>query len=98
MEILNRLLELSALQRRFICEKRIDELIRSQEERNILFTMFRDPGPERSNPALKALADKLSESDRLLAEEVGMVLDSIGARLGQLRSGMAAVKAYNKAG
>jgi hypothetical protein len=94
-EILEKLIEISTVQRAFIEKNSIDELISAQAERDALFATLELSGKPASSQ-LKELARKLSESDRALSSEVSQVMDSIGLRLGQVKTGMSAVKAYGR--
>lgn len=94
--ILNRLLEISMLQRRLIEENRIEELLSAQIERAGLFSTLDLSGEPGADSALRELARDLADSDRELAAEIGQVMDSIGSRLGQVKTGMSAVKAYGR--
>ena len=93
--ILNKLLELSILQRSFIKENKIDELLEAQVLREGLFSMLqRAPSPVSEE--LTRLARELSESDAELSSSVSSVKESIAARLGQVKTGMSALKAYGR--
>lgn len=46
--------------------------------------------------ALREIARELAESDQALSVEVQLVMDAIGSRLGQVKTGMSAVKAYGR--
>lgn len=93
--ILNRLLEISILQRRLVEENRIDELLSAQIERAGLFSTL-DLSGEPVDDALKELARELADSDRELSAVVQQVMDAVGSRLGQVKTGMSAVKAYGR--
>lgn len=88
-------MELSALQRRYAEENRIEELVSSQTARDELFACLDLSGPS-SGPELKAIARELSDSDRVLAGAIQGIMDSIGAKLGKVKTGMNAVKAYGR--
>jgi hypothetical protein len=94
--ILNRLLEISILQRRLIEENRIEELLSAQIERDWLFSTLDLSGKPSADSALKALARELADSDKELSDAVQQVMDSVGSRLGQVKTGMSAVKAYGR--
>jgi hypothetical protein len=94
-EILNKLIEISAVQLEFIGKNRIDELFEAQAERDSLFATLELFG-KPSSSELKELASKLAESDRVLSSQISRVMDSIGSRLGQVKTGMSAVKAYGR--
>lgn len=94
--ILSRLLEISVLQRRLIEENRIEELLSAQHERAGLFSTLDLSGEPAVDSALKELASKLADSDRELSAVVQQVMDAVGSRLGQVKTGMSAVKAYGR--
>lgn len=94
--ILGRLLEISILQRSLISENRVEELFSAQIERDGLFSMLDLSGEPASDSALKELAGKLADSDRELSAEVQQVMDAVASRLGQVKTGMSAVKAYGR--
>lgn len=94
--ILSRLLEISVLQRRLIEENRIEELLSAQIERAGLFSTLDLSGEPVADSALKELARKLADSDRELSAIVQQVMDAVGSRLGQVKTGMSAVKAYGR--
>lgn len=95
---LSGLLEISRLQRRLAAENRIEELLSSQAERDALFSMLDLTGGGGTvlDSSLKELASELAESDQLLSAEVSRVMESVGSRLGQVKTGMSAVKAYGR--
>lgn len=94
-EILKKLLEISALQLGFLRENRIDELLEAQSLRDGLFQAL-ESSPAGKSPELSALARELAESDRELSAGVSSVMESIAAKLGQVKTGMSAMKAYNR--
>ena len=95
--ILGRLLEISVLQRRLVEENRIEELLSSQAERDGLFAMLDLSGvPVAEGGGLRELARELSESDRKLSGEVLQRMDAVGSRLGQVKTGLSAMKAYGR--
>lgn len=53
-------------------------------------------GKPSADSALKELASKLADSDRELSTVVQQVMDTLGSRLGQVKTGMSAVKAYGR--
>lgn len=93
---MGRLLEISILQRRLIEENRIEELLSAQTERAGLFSMLDLSGKPSADSALKELASKLADSDKELSAVVQQVMDTVGSRLGQVKTGMSAVKAYGR--
>lgn len=95
-EKLNRLLEISSLQLRLIREKRVDEFAACQAEREDLFTDLIRPGDFGRDPEARLLADRLIESDKLLAGEVQALMGGISSKLNQVKTGRSAVKAYAK--
>ncbi|CAG1065579.1 hypothetical protein BAC1_01163 [uncultured bacterium] len=95
--VLKKLLELSTLQRRLADESRVEELLVAQAEREALFATLDLTG--KKTPACEAekeLAAELAESDLLLSGRVQSVMDTIGSRLGQVKTGMSALKAYGR--
>lgn len=93
--ILKKLIGISHLQRRLAAGNRIEELLASRAEREELFARL-DLSCEACRPELKELAEELAESDRLLSDAIKAMMDSIGARLGQVKTGMNALKAYGR--
>lgn len=96
--ILMKLLEISRLQLRLVEENRIEELLSSQAERDGLFAMLDlSGGPvAEGGGGLRELARELSESDRKLSGEVLQIMDAVGSRLGQVKTGLYAMKAYGR--
>ncbi len=92
-EKLNRLLEISALQRRLVSEKRIDDLLQYHAEREALFATI-DLTGSSADGSLKELAHKLSESDSLLMAETRALMEGMSARLNHLKAGQSALRAY----
>lgn len=92
-EKLNRLFEISLLQRRLIREKRIEELLSCQAERDALFPTLSRPA-NCSDPALRELADKITESDRRLMDETRAVMEGMSSKLNHLKAGQSALRAY----
>jgi len=92
-EKLNRLLEISVLQRRLVSEKRIDELLECHAQRETLFSTI-DLSGSSTDESLKELARKLTESDRLLTAETRAVMEGMSARLNHLKAGQSALRAY----
>lgn len=76
-------------------ENRIDELLEAQSLRDGLFNALESSPPEKS-PELSTLARELAENDRELSIGVSSVMESIAAKLGQVKTGMSAMKAYNR--
>lgn len=95
--VLKKLLDISTLQLRLVDESRVEELLVAQAEREALFSTldFAAKKPCACEEA-KELARSLAESDRLLSAGVQRVMDSIGSRLGQVKTGMSALKAYGR--
>ena len=89
------MIELSTLQRCFIKENRIDELLETHSRREGLFSMLQGASSPVSEE-LTRLARELAESDRELNCEVSSVMESIAARLGQVKTGISALKAYGR--
>lgn len=67
-----------------------------QAERDALFATLDLSGGPGASEGLRELAGELAESDRNLSREVSQVMDSVGSRLGQVKTGMSAVKAYGR--
>lgn len=92
-EILKKLIEISALQLDFLRENRIEKLFELHSRREGLIKALGSPGADQS-PELSTLARELAASDAVLATGVRELMDSIASRLGQVKTGMSAVKAY----
>lgn len=88
-EILNKILELSLLQRQFLEENRLAEMLACQLEREDLFENL---GRLAENH--RGLASEIIESDKLLSLMAGSRMDEIRAKISQVRAGVQAVKAY----
>ncbi|MBW7956385.1 MAG: flagellar protein FliT [Deltaproteobacteria bacterium] len=95
-EKLNRLLEISTLQLRFIREKRIEEFVACQAERERLFMDLGRSGPGGKAPEVRLLAERLLEADNLLTSEVQALMGGISSKLTQVKTGRSALKAYAK--
>lgn len=93
--VLKRLVEMSGLQRRLASEGRVDELLAASVERDELFAAL-DLSCDSCRERLRPLARELEESDRVLADAVRSMMEGIGARLGQVKTGMSAIKAYGR--
>lgn len=93
-DIIKKLIETSKLQRRLASEGRIEELFATKVERERLFERIDLTGEPM--PELRALAIELAESDRDLTDAVQRMMDAAGARLGQIKIGMTALKAYGR--
>lgn len=91
--ILERILELSALQIRLLEENRVEELLKCQEQREVLFSSLGSPENYRGQ-RIKALADKILENDRVLSLNIGMLLGDLKGRLERIDRGAKAIKAY----
>lgn len=91
--LLRKLIEISRRQIALAAEDRVDDLIASRAEREELFGKL-DLSCESCRPELERQARELAESDRVLAEAVRAMMDSIGLRLGQVKTGVSALKAY----
>lgn len=93
-----KLLEISRLQHRLVEENRIEELLSSQAERDGLFAMLDLSGVPvaEGGDGLRELVRELSESDRKLSGEVRQRMDAVGSRLGQVKTGLSAMKAYGR--
>jgi hypothetical protein len=97
-DVLKKLLEISTLQRRLADESRVEELLLAQVQREAIFSTL-DLTCCKKTPACEAekeLAAELAESDRLLSGRVQSVMDTLGSRLGQVKTGMSALKAYGR--
>jgi len=93
--ILRRLIDLSRRQIALAAEGRVEELISSGAERDALFASL-DLSCESCRPELESLARELADSDRVLSEAVQAMMDSIGSRLAQVKTGVNALKAYGR--
>lgn len=95
--VLRKLLEISTRQRRLVDENRVEELLVAQAEREAFFATLDLTG--KNTPACgetRELARSLAQSDRLLSDGVQRVMDTVGSRLGQVKTGMSAIKAYGR--
>lgn len=95
-EKLNRLLEISTIQLRFIKEKRIDEFVACQAERERLFLDLGLPVEGCNDTEARRLLERILENDNLLASEVRAVMGGISSKLGQVKTGRSALKAYSR--
>jgi len=92
-EKLNRLHEISVLQGRLIREKRIEELLACQAEREALFSTI-DLAGSSPDPSLRELAEKITESDRRLMDQTRAVMEGMSSKLNHLKAGQNALRAY----
>lgn len=93
-EIIKRLFETSRRQLCLASEGRIEELLETGVERERLFAALDLTGEPL--PELSALAAELAGNDRVLADVIRQTMDAIGSKLGQVKTGMTAVKAYGR--
>lgn len=98
-EILGRVLELSLLQRRLLDEKRFEELASKQKERETLFIELQGlPGaPYREEP-LRSIIVKILDNDRVLSLSMESSMGEISMKLGRIKKGSKAAKAYSARG
>ncbi|MBI5643163.1 MAG: hypothetical protein HY954_06780 [Deltaproteobacteria bacterium] len=96
IEILNKILELSARQKRFLDEKRFEELFVSQKEREGLFTELKGLGDDRyKEEPLKGLIARVLEQDKVLSLSIESSMGEIIGKIGMIRKGSKASKAYS---
>ncbi|MBI2413328.1 MAG: flagellar protein FliT [Deltaproteobacteria bacterium] len=95
LEILEAVLETAVLQRRLFEEKRFDELLLKQKEREALFaelssleSQYLKCGEARS------LIVRILENDRVLSLCMESSMEEIAGKLGRIKKGAKVVKAY----
>ncbi|MBI5809650.1 MAG: flagellar protein FliT [Deltaproteobacteria bacterium] len=95
--LLDRLLEMSALQRKAIEEGRIEELMNRHGEREALFTDIKrmDPAELNGHEAKRAI-DNILESDRDLAAHIESSMEDLVKNLAKVSSGKKASAAYSR--
>ncbi len=95
-EILGKLLDLSRLQIRHLAENRLVELIKCQEEREILIERLREyPDESYKAPELKFLLGEILESDRSITLNAESTMGKLKDKFSQIRKGSKALKAYS---
>lgn len=92
---MKKLIELSGFQRTLAAEGRMEELLASAALRDELFSRL-DLTCDSCRHELEPLARELAESDAALSEAIQSIRDNIGAKLGQVKTGMSALKAYGR--
>ncbi len=95
-EILKRVLDLSRLQVGHLAENRLVELIKCQEEREVLFESLREyPDESYKAPGLKILLKDILESDRSITLNAESTMGKLRGKLSQINKGSKALKAYS---
>lgn len=89
---LKRVLELSRLQKLYLKDGRLEEVIKCQMEREAILS--ETSVPETGDVSLKALAAAIIESDRGLSEDMEIIMDGLGSKLIRIRKGTTAMRAY----
>ncbi|HHL39473.1 MAG TPA: hypothetical protein ENJ37_03100 [Deltaproteobacteria bacterium] len=94
--LLERLLDISAEQRRLLQENRLVDVLRRQEERDRLVARLKvlAPGGLGGDDALRALAGKVVEEDRSLGVSIRTSMDDIRRKLMRISGGVKAARAY----
>ena len=92
------MLETSVLQRRLFDERRFEELVLKQKEREALFAELRTLGPMGVvRKEAEALVKGILESDRVLALSMESAKADIAGKLGRISKGAIMMKAYGSA-
>lgn len=96
LEILKAVLETSVLQRRLFDEKRFEDLLLKQKEREDLLSELSslEPAGLKCGEA-RALIAGILDNDRALSLCIESSMGEIAGKLGRIRKGARAVKAYN---
>lgn len=96
-EVLKSIRAISADQIRQIENKRIEELLASQAERDQLFEELRKIRPEcLKDGSLKAVADEIKANDKVIYMNMEALMGTIKGKLKNLKKGARAVRAYSK--
>ncbi len=95
-EILKRILDLSRLQIGHLTENRLVELIKCQQEREVLFESLRQyPEDSYKTPGLKALLNDILDSDRSITLNAESTMGKLKDKFSQIKKGAKALKAYS---
>lgn len=95
LEILKSVLETSVLQRRLFDEKRFEELLLKQKEREALFAELSSlESPDLKCEEARSLIVRILENDRVLSLCMESSMEEIAGKLGRIKKGAKVVKAY----
>lgn len=96
VEIFERLLELTTEQNAHLDANRFVELLQAQQEKDKLVAELKTLGTVnyRQSVLLGDLRDKILENDGALALKVESMMCDLGDKLGKIRDGARAAKAY----
>ncbi|MBI4949521.1 MAG: hypothetical protein HY955_05185 [Deltaproteobacteria bacterium] len=98
LDILRAVLEASVLQRRLFDERRFEELVFKQKEREALFAELATLGPmDVVRKEAEALVKGILESDRVLTLSMESAKADIAGKLGRISKGAIMMKAYGSA-
>lgn len=96
-ELLERILEVSVTQRKYLDEMRIEELLATNEEREKLFGELMEINPEcLKDGTLKSVTDEIIANDKVVYMNMESLLCAMKDKLQHIRDGSAAVRAYSK--
>jgi len=95
VEILERVLDLSVLQRRYLEEGKLPDFINCRTERERLFTELKDSDLKNfRTESIKELSKKIMVNDDLLTSNISAVMNAISMRLEKIKNSSKAIKAY----
>ena len=95
-EILKKVLNISRLQTAHRTENRLAELIKCQQEREVLFESLRKyPDESYKTPELKALLEEILKSDRSITLNAESTMGKLRDKFSQINKGAKALKAYS---
>lgn len=95
VEILDRLLDLSVLQRGYLEEGRLQEFMNCGTERERLFSELKNSDLKNLRTgSIIDLAKKIKETDDLLTSDMSVVMNAISLKLEKIKKSSKAIKAY----
>ncbi|MBI5454411.1 MAG: flagellar protein FliT [Deltaproteobacteria bacterium] len=96
LEMLKAVLETSVLQRRLFDEKRFEELLLKQKEREALFAELSSlESQDLKSEEAHSLIARILDHDRALSLCIESSMDEIAGKLGRVIRGARVAKAYN---
>lgn len=97
MEALEKVLDISELQLKLLSENRIEDLLKSQSERDLILRQAAGGGvsPAPSEvPLIKSLAGRIAANDSILSLRIESELSGLRRRLAAIGGGKKALRAY----
>ncbi len=95
-EILRRVLDLSRLQRNLLGENRLQDLLKTQSERETLLAELEGSGKiDLNDERLKRLVDGILANDKVLTLTIESSMGEIRCKLDKIKNGLKALRAYS---